>query len=137
MHVRPPEASDPVPFDIVLLAWAGRQAPPADLECIHGDRLALDMSPRPALDHRHRLFLADGRNAEVIAAEEYLAEVTGPRLAAWAADLRGAGVPIQLEPDRLLMPRDPAREAALVASGALIQPVSEDFHPDLAPVTRP
>lgn len=90
---RLPIAGDPIPFDLLLLSWRERLNPRGEFQCVHGDCLLLDLPSGTVLAHGARLFLADGRNVEVIAAEEYLAEVSGSDLDEWSGLLTRRRVP--------------------------------------------
>ena len=95
-----PSADDPIPYDLVLLSWRERWCPQRQFECVHGDRLVLDLPTGTTLSHGDRLFLPDGRNIEVIAAEEHLAEVCGSPLSNGRICCRWR-VPYQREEGRL------------------------------------
>jgi urease accessory protein len=127
---RMPIAGDPLPFDLLLLSWRERLSPNGEFECVHGDRILLDLPPGMTVGHGTRLFLIDGRNVEVIAAEEYLAEISGPGLEQWAGFLARRGIPCQREPNRLLIRRDTTLEDELHRLGAALRHVSEPFEPE-------
>ena len=129
LAARQAEAGDPMPFDLVILTWQERCRPTGIFECVHGDRISLNLPVGAALADRARLIFGDGRNVEVIAAEEKLMEIIVPDLDACLRLLRQLDIPTQREPDRLLIARDDAIEAKLHALGATLRPVSEPFEP--------
>jgi len=126
---RDAEAGDPTPFDLVILTWQERCRPAGVYECVHGDRILLDLPVGAVLADRMRLVFGDGRNVEVIAAEEKLTEITAPDLDACLRLLRQLDIPSQREPGRLLIAHDDAIESKLRALGATLCPVSEPFEP--------
>ena len=129
LAARQAEAGDPMPFDLVILTWQERRRPAGVFECVHGDRILLDLPIGAALAHGMRLVFGDGRNVEIITAEEKLTEITAPDLDACLRRLRQLDIPTQREPSRLLIARDDAIESKLHALGATMRSVSEPFEP--------
>jgi urease accessory protein len=127
-----PGAGDPIPYDLVLLSWRERWCPQGEFECVHGERILLDLPVGTTLPHGARLFLPDGRNVEVIAAEEHLAEICGPHVHEWTDLLSRRRVPCQREPGRLLIARDAMLEHELRLLGASVRHVSEPFEPAIS-----
>jgi urease accessory protein len=118
--------------DIVVLAHDERHLRRKVLRLEHGDEVALDFPAAVSLEHGDALTLADGRLVEVIAAEEYLLEVTAHS----AAELSGLcwhignrHLAAQIEAGRILILRDHVIKAMLEGLGAHVHEVSEPFHP--------
>lgn len=122
-------APDAAPYDLVVLAYDERLLRRRRLVTVHDEGFLVDLPQVTGLDHGDRFELADGRQIEVIAAEEALVEVTGdlPRLA-WHIGNRHA--PCTFEAARLLIRRDHVLEAMLAHLGAGLRPVSEPFTPE-------
>jgi len=114
----------------VVLAWDERHLRRKVVECVHGDRILVDLPKATILAHGTRLVLEDGRHVEVIAAEEDLAEITGPDLARLAWHLGNRHTPCQVTPDKLLIRRDHVLEDMLQRLGATVRHMSEPFEPE-------
>ena len=120
------------PFDQVVLPHEQRRVRRTVLTLRHGDRLALDLPETVTLADRDRLVLEDGREAEVVAAEERLLEVTAATpeaLAGLAWHLGNRHTPAQVEAGRILVARDPVLARMLKGLGATIREVEEPFEP--------
>lgn len=115
--------------DLVVLGHADRTLRRRRLETVHDEGFLADLAETTCLNHGDALELEDGRLIEVIAAEEPVFVVTGdlPRLA-WHIGNRH--IPCQVEPDRLLVPRDPALAEVLSPLGASLAPALEPFAPE-------
>jgi urease accessory protein len=131
--VRTPRPDEPPPWDLVTLDHDGRTLRREVVETVHGARVLVDLAAATTLRHGELLALEDGRTVEVIAAEEDLTEVraaepTGLARLAW--HLGNRHLPTQIEPDRLLIRRDPVIERMLAQRGARLAAVREPFHPE-------
>lgn len=121
-----------VPFDIVVLDHEARHIRRRVIELQHGDEVLVDLAQPAVLVHGDRLVLDDGREVEVIAAEEDLLEVraadaTALMEIAWHFGNRHT--PAQIEQDRILVARDHVLADMLIGLGATICEVSEPFEP--------
>lgn len=125
--VRP---SDPPPLDTVVLPWEERVVRRKLLECQGGRQVLIDLAGVERLDHGARLILVDGRQIEVVAAEEALAEASGHMIARLAWHIGNRHAPCQVEPARLLIQRDHVLEDMLRGLGATIRHVQEPFRPE-------
>lgn len=122
----------PVPFDLAVLAHDERHLRRKVVELVHGDKVFIDLSETVVLEHGDRLLLDDGRNAEIIAAEEELYEVlpsqgSPVRHLAWYLGSRHLAA--QIEDDRILILRDHVIKAMLEGLGATVRAVREPFQP--------
>ena len=127
LHVSPK-----IPFDIVVLTSDERHLRRKVLTLQHGDEVLVDLPQATMLSHGDRLVLDDGREAEVIAAEEDLLEVI-PRdqlhLLELAWHLGNRHLPAQIETARILVARDHVIRDMLIGLGAHVHDVSEPFQP--------
>ena len=122
-----------VPFDLVVLASDERRVRRTVLTLQHGDRVALDLPEPVTLRHGDRLVLEDAREAQVIAGEEWLLEVTASdpaRLLALAWHIGNRHAPAQVEAGRILIACDAVLARMLEGLGATVREVSEPFEPE-------
>ena len=127
-----PDLLGPKPIDLVVLTHDERRVRRTVLTMVHGDRVALDLPEPVLLRHGTRLVLEGGAEVEVIACEEHLIEVTardGAHLTEIAWHLGNRHAVVQVEADRLLVPRDPVLRRMLEGLGAACADVSEPFEP--------
>ena len=119
------------PFDIVVLSHDERHLRRKLLTLQHGDQLLVDLPKPCVLSHGDRLMLEDGRNVEVIAAEQPLIEITASpeRLVEIAWHIGNRHVPAQIEAGRILVERDHVVREMLMALGAGTVDVNEPFEP--------
>ncbi len=120
------------PFDIVVLAADERHLRRKVLTLQHGDKMLVDLPETVMLSHGDRLVLDDGRNVEVIAAEEALIEACGRdaiHLIELAWHLGNRHLPAQVEAERILVGHDHVIRDMLIGLGARVRDVSEPFHP--------
>ena len=85
------------------------------------------------LKDRSRVLLEDGRNIEIIAAEEELLEVKARDVmhhARLAWHIGNRHLEAQIEADRILIRRDHVIEAMLQQQGATLRHVTEPFSPE-------
>ena len=125
-------SSGPSPATALTLDHAARHVRRVCLTCDDGTTVALDLPEPVSLRNRDRLVLDDGREVEVVAAAESLFEVRSRDLAhlselAWHLGNRHA--PAQIEPDRILIARDPVLARMLEGLGATVREVEEPFEP--------
>ena len=129
----PPPGERPPPFDVVVLTSNERRVRRTLLPLAGGDRVALDLPEPVTLKHGDRLVLEDGREAEVIAGEERLLEVTAAdpaRLPALAWHIGNRHAPAQVEAGRILIAHDAVLARMLEGLGAAVREVSEPFEPE-------
>ncbi len=118
-----------VATDTVTLDYAGRFLRRRRLVSDGGRLFLVDLAQMVALDDGDLLRLDDGTLIAVRAAPEALLAVTGDLTrAAWHVGNRHA--PCQIEPDRILIQRDPVMEDMLVRLGAAVAPVTAPFFPE-------
>jgi urease accessory protein len=125
-------ASEPIPFDLVVLTHAERHLRRRVITLQHGDDVLVDLARPTVLMQGDRLVLEDGRHAEIIAAEEDLMEVrAGPRvsLAEIAWHIGNRHLHAQIEPGRILIERDHVARDMLRGLGAFVRNISEPFEP--------
>ena len=121
------------PFDIIVLDAEERHVRRKLLTLQHGDEVLVDFEAAVTLVHGDRLVLEDGREAEVIAAEEDLMEVrTRDRhhLLKLAWHIGNRHLPAQIEDTRILLRRDAVIRRMLEGLGATVADVTEPFHPE-------
>ena len=120
------------PFDRAVLESDERHLRRRVLQLSHGERLLVDLEAAVALEHRDVLVLADGRHAEVIAAEEALYAVRASdarHLAELAWHIGNRHLPAAVEAERILIHRDHVVRAMLEGLGAEVTLVDERFSP--------
>lgn len=124
--------STKVPFDKVVLTSDERHLRRKVLTLGNGDRILVDLPQATMLSHGDRLVLEDGREAEILAAEEDLMEVV-PRdplhLLELAWHLGNRHLPAQIETGRILVARDHVIRDMLAGLGATVRDVSAPFQP--------
>lgn len=121
-----------VPFDIVVLDHEARHIRRRVIELQHGDEVLVDLAQPVILVHGDRLVLDDGREVEVIAAEEDLLEVCAADATALmeiAWHLGNRHTRAQIEQDRILVVRDHVLAQMLAGLGATVREISEPFEP--------
>lgn len=115
------------------LVYADRLIDHGVLETARGEKFLVG-TPNPLRVHPGDAFvLDDDRLVQVVAADEPLDEVRGGdfyHLTRIAWMLGARGVPVQVEPFRLLVPRDIRVERHLKRAGASLTPVREPFVPE-------
>lgn len=89
-----------------------------------------DFESTVSLNHGDGLQLSDGTVVEVIAAPEYLLQVTGPDLPRLAWHIGNRHTPCQIEAGRLLIQNDPVIGHMLEHLGASLTEVIEPFTPE-------
>ena len=114
---------------LVTLTYEERFLRRRRLVSVQGEAFLVDLPETVSLAHGDALELADGRLIEVIAAEEWLYEVTGD-LARLAWHIGNRHAPCQIEPDRLLIRRDHVLRDMLERLGAGICEISAPFAPE-------
>ena len=120
------------PFDVVVLAHDERHLRRKVLTLQHGDQLLVDFPEPVMLSHGDRLLLEDGRQAEVIAAEEDLMEIrmdTPLALSELAWHIGNRHLPAQIEAERILIGRDHVIRDMLLGLGAQVRDIREPFQP--------
>jgi urease accessory protein len=122
----------PAPFDRVVLESDERHLRRRVLQLSQGERLLVELEVAVALEHLDVLVLADGRHAEVVAAEEALYAVRardGRHLAELAWHIGNRHLPAAVEEERILIHRDHVILAMLEGLGADVTLVDERFSP--------
>jgi urease accessory protein len=134
----PAAASGNIPFDICVLDHDERRVRRKLLRLQHGDEVVVDFPQPVTLEGGGALELADGRQVEIVAAEEKLYEVRGRdakhlMTLAWHLGNRHAKAQIvkgwEGIGDRILILRDHVLRDMLIGLGATVTEVSEPFSP--------
>lgn len=125
-------ATLPTPFDLIVLEHDERHLRRKVLTLLHGDKVLVDLGHATMLENRDRLVLDDGRNFEVIAANELLYEVLASPFVpishlAW--HLGNRHLAAQIEENRILIRRDHVIRDMLMGLGASVSEISEPFQP--------
>jgi len=94
------------------------------------ETLLVDLAQTTSLNHGDAFVLADGRLIEIIAAEEDLLRIEGDNLVQLAWHIGNRHTPCQIEPDHLLIQRDPVIGHMLEHLGARVTPVHFAFTPE-------
>jgi urease accessory protein len=127
--MRAASVASPV-FDSVVLDAQQRHIRRKLLTCQSGGQVLVDFT-KPAMLHQGDcLVLEDGRLVEIVAAMEDLMELRGPHLAHLAWHIGNRHLEAQIEPDRILLRRDPVIAHMLEQQGATVRHVSEAFEPE-------
>ncbi len=131
-HLPAKSAKSP-PFDLITLAHDERRIRRKLLTLVHGDEVLVDFPQPVTLEDRDLLLLEDGRTVEIIAAEEYLFEITGrdgEHLSRLAWHIGNRHLPAQIEQHRILIQRDHVIRTMLAGLGATVRDISEPFSPE-------
>jgi urease accessory protein len=121
-----------VPCAAIVMAHDERHLRRKVLTLQSGERVLVDFPAARSLSHQDRLVLEDGRQVEVVAAEEPLLEVRsapGQALAVLAWHLGNRHLPAQIEDDHILIQRDHVIQDMLVKLGAAVCEVVARFTP--------
>jgi urease accessory protein len=122
-----------IPFDLIVLAADERRIRRKLLTLMHGDEVLVDFPEATTLENRDVLVLEDGRLVEIIAADEYVYEITArdsEHLAKLAWHLGNRHLPAQIEKGRIIIARDHVIKDMLIGLGATVTEVSEPFFPE-------
>lgn len=122
-----------IPFDLIVLAADERRIRRKLLTLMHGDEVLVDFPEATTLENRDVLVLEDGRLVEIIAADEYVYEITArdsEHLAKLAWHLGNRHLPAQIEKGRIIIARDHVIKDMLLGLGATVTEVSEPFFPE-------
>lgn len=122
----------PAPFDTAILPHDDRHLRRKVLLLTHGERLLVDLPEAVMLSSGDRLVLDDGRNVEVVAADEEVHEVRARdrlHLAELCWHIGNRHLAAQIEEERLLILRDHVIKAMLEGLGATVIDVTEPFQP--------
>lgn len=125
-------ANLPVPYDLVVLDHGERHLRRRVLTLAHGDKILVDFVEPTVLESRDVLVLADGRLAEIIAAEEEVYDVRArdaAHLAELAWHIGNRHLTAAIEPDRILILRDHVIKAMLEGLGATVTEMVRPFQP--------
>lgn len=121
-----------MPYGALVMAHDERHLRRKVLTLPSGERILVDFPAARSLSHRDRLVLEDGRQIEIVAAEEPLLEVRpggGLPLAVLAWHLGNRHLPAQIDEDRILIERDHIIEDMLRKLGADVREVVARFSP--------
>ncbi|MBB4305406.1 urease accessory protein [Rhodobium orientis] len=119
--------------DSVLLDYESRYLRRKVLTTASGKKLLVDLPKATVLKDGDLLEAGDGTLIAVTAAKEALAEVTvsDPHaLVRLAYHLGNRHLPVQIDPDRLLIERDHVIEEMVEKLGATVRHVEEPFNPE-------
>lgn len=132
-----PRGTEGQVWDLAVLLHDERRVRRRAIRLVHGDEVLVDFPQPITLDQGDRLKLEDGRQIEIIAAEEQLYDIRGRDAEhlmqlAWHIGNRHAKAEIATEPDgsqRILILRDHVLRDMLRGLGARVTEVSEPFSP--------
>ncbi|OCP22959.1 MULTISPECIES: urease accessory protein UreE [unclassified Ensifer] len=131
-EVLSPGPKDKAPLHSVALAHDARHLRRKLLHLENDDVVMLDLKEAVMLADGDLLVLEGGGYIRIVAAPEALYEIR-PRdplhLVELAWHLGNRHLPAQIEPNRILITRDPVIRAMLEGLGATVVDVSEPFHP--------
>jgi urease accessory protein len=126
------EAGTTAPYDSAVLAHDERHLRRRAIETARGDKVLVDLPETVALNDRDRLVLKDGRQIEIVAAEEPLYDIRAGspvHLAELAWHIGNRHLAAAIEDGRILILRDHVIKAMLEGLGATVRDVSEPFKP--------
>lgn len=116
--------------DTVTLDYEARFLRRKRLVTDGGVAFVVDLEQTTSLCPGDALELPDGALIEIRAAEEPVLIVTGPNLARLAWHIGNRHTPCQVEPDRLLIQRDPVIAHMLTHLDATVAEATEAFTPE-------
>ena len=120
------------PFGVVRLAHDERHLRRRVLELADGGKVLVDLPAAVALANRDRLRLEDGRDIEILAADEEVYDVRAKspvHLAELAWHIGNRHLAATIEPDRILILRDHVIKAMLEGLGATVMEILARFQP--------
>ncbi|PRY95313.1 urease accessory protein [Hasllibacter halocynthiae] len=124
--IAPPGPSD----DAVSLDYEGRMLRRRRLAGRGGLAFVADLPETVSLSPGDRFALEDGRHVAVEAAPEALMVARAPDLARLAWHVGNRHTPCRIEPDRLVLRRDPVLADMLRRLGARLEEVEGPFEPE-------
>ncbi|SMR71039.1 urease accessory protein [Aliiroseovarius halocynthiae] len=116
-------------FELCILTYDERFIRRKVLNTVHGGSLLVDLPSATSLGDRDAFVLTDGRQIEIIAAEEDLYEIRGD-LTRLAWHIGNRHMPCQIEEKRLLIQRDHVIRDMLSKLGAELHEIREPFTPE-------
>ena len=125
-------AGPAVPFDVAVLPHDERHLRRRAIELAHGDKVLVDLPEPVMLGHGDRLVLEDGRQIEIVAADEELYDIRARdsvHLAELAWHIGNRHLAAAIESDRILILRDHVIKAMLEGLGATVTDIVEPFTP--------
>ncbi|MCV3239510.1 urease accessory protein UreE [Mesorhizobium sp. ZC-5] len=126
------EAGTAAPDGRAVLAHDERHLRRRVVELADGGKVLVDLPEPVALNNRDRLLLEDGRQVEIVAAEEelYAVRARNPvHLVELAWHIGNRHLAAQIEENRLVILRDHVIKAMLQGLGATVTDVVEPFSP--------
>ncbi|WP_299875245.1 urease accessory protein UreE [uncultured Sulfitobacter sp.] len=117
-------------FEVCVLTYDERFLRRKVVSTVQGETLLVDLPQTTSLNDRDAFVLEDGRLIEIIAAEEDLLRIEGENLVQLAWHIGNRHTPCQIEPDHLLIQRDPVIGHMLEHLGAQVTPVHRAFTPE-------
>lgn len=133
IRILPADAVTQAAFDLVVLTADERYLRRKLVTLQHGDEVMFDLPLATRIRDRDRVVVDDGRNFEVIAADEELLEVTATspnHLTRLAWHIGNRHLEAQIEATRILIRRDDVISSMLQGLGATVQHVREPFSPE-------
>ena len=116
--------------DRCVLTYDDRFLRQKRLVCDGGLAFLCDLEKTTSLSEGEAFELSDGRFVEIAAAAEPLYKVTGPDLARLAWHIGNRHTPCQIEPDHLLIQRDPVIGHMLEHLAATLTEIEAPFTPE-------
>lgn len=122
----------PSPTDAVTLPHDERHLRRKRIALTSGESLMIDLPQAVHLHHGDRLVTEGGQEIEIVAADEALTEIRAhdpTHHASLCWHIGNRHLKAQIEPERILILRDPVIHTMLEGLGATLRPVDEPFHP--------
>ncbi|TIW39155.1 MAG: urease accessory protein UreE [Mesorhizobium sp.] len=126
------QAGPVTPYDRAVLAHDERHLRRRAIETARSDKVLVDLPEPVALNDGDRLVLEDGRQIEIIAAEEPLYDIraeSAVHLSELAWHIGNRHLAAAIEANRILILRDHVIKTMLEGLGATVSDVSEPFKP--------
>ncbi|RWB28120.1 MAG: urease accessory protein UreE [Mesorhizobium sp.] len=126
------QAGGVTPYDRAVLAHDERHLRRRAIETARSDKVLVDLLEPVALNDGDRLVLEDGRQIEIIAAEEPLYDIRAlspVHLTELAWHIGNRHLAAAIEAERILILRDHVIKTMLEGLGATVSDVSEPFKP--------
>ena len=117
-------------YDLLTLPYDERFLRRKVLTTAHDERFLVDLPHTTSVDEGDAFELNDGRLIEVCARDESLLEIRSGNLVRLDCHIGNRHCPCQIEPERLLIQRDPVIRDMLVRLGAEVEEICAPFRPE-------
>ncbi len=129
----PIDLSEENQTDVVILGYEQRYLRRKVIQCASGKLLLVDLPAALVLENDNCLVIESGGYIRVKSADEKLLEIKSSdahQLAIFAYHLGNRHLPVQIEPEKLLIRYDHVIEAMLIKLGAHVTPINAPFNPE-------